>query len=87
MQTQDKQTPLGWIIQSRMPFIDKNWELCKIHGHTPPEGFSEQQAAKIAASIVKMCSSDGPEIQWRILNPEGKEIARESNRTKSCKHS
>lgn len=70
----------GFTIESRMPVIDLEWEVCKMHGHTPKEGFTMIRACRIASSLLKMMGQSGPEIQIRVIARDGTVITTDSNR-------
>jgi hypothetical protein len=74
--------PAGFRIETRIPFLGEEWELCKMHGKTPPEGFSLKRALSIASSLHELNSADGPELQLRVIDPEGNEVVSDSNKNK-----
>jgi hypothetical protein len=71
----------GFKIQSRIPFASEEWEDDKT---VPRNGkMTQNEALKMASAIVKSTPNFGVEIQWRVIDANGIEIARESSRSKN----
>ena len=70
----------GWKIQSRIPWASTEWEDDRT---VPRNGeMTEKEAFKMASAIFNCTPNFGVEIQWRVVDPSGKEIVQESSRNK-----
>lgn len=78
----------GFTVESRLvtgiAILDE-WEICRTHGETPPGGFTLVDACRRASCVQQTTPDVGPEIQWRVTDPEGITIVDGSSRNKKAR--